>query len=163
MSVGKREEAEMEAQIVHREAFTVVGLKYRGQNETGEEIPRLWRDLAESLEAIENPLNPKAACGVVSNYDDENTAFDYVAGIEIEGTHHVPLGMAKVEIPEQTYAVFHCSTEDLDKTYREIYETWLPQSGYQRADGAELEEYDPDFLGNEEDAVVSLHIPIQEA
>jgi AraC family transcriptional regulator len=163
ISVGKREEEEMEAQIVHKEAFTVIGLKYRGQNETGEDIPRLWEELAESLEGIENPLNPKAACGVVSNYDDETATFDYVAGVEVEGTHHVPLGMTKLKIPDKTYAVFRCSIEDLDETYREIYETWLPHSSYQRADGPEFEQYSAGFLKGEEDAEVSVHIPIKEA
>ncbi|MFP3897353.1 MAG: GyrI-like domain-containing protein [Anaerolineales bacterium] len=152
----------MKAEIVRREAFAVVGLKYRGQNETGEDIPRLWEELAESLEGIENPLNPKAACGIVDNYDEETTVFDYVAGVEVEEPHHVPLGMTRCEIPEQTYAVFRCTSDQLDETYRKIYETWLPQSSYERAEGPDLEEYGPGFLGDEENAEVSIHIPIEE-
>lgn len=153
----------MKAKIIKREACTVVGLKYRGQNETGEEISRLWEEFAESLEGIENPLDPSAPCGVVDNYDDETTEFDYIAGVEIEEPHHVPLGMTRCEIPEQTYAVFRCAPTRLDETYREIYETWLPQSPYRRAEGPELEQYSAEFLqGEEEQAEVRIHIPIEE-
>lgn len=153
----------MKAEIVKRETFTVVGLKYRGQNETGEDIPRLWRELVDVLEGIENPLDPNAPCGVVDNYDEETAAFDYVAGVIVKDPHHVPLGMTKCDIPEQTYAVFECTPARLDDTYREIYEHWLPQSPYQRGEGPEFERYSPDFLkGQEEKGEVHIHIPIEE-
>ncbi|MFO7918574.1 MAG: GyrI-like domain-containing protein [Anaerolineae bacterium] len=154
----------MKAEIAKREAFTVVGLKYRGQNETGEDIPRLWRELVDVLEGVENPLDPNAPCGVVDNYEEETAVFDYVAGVIVKDPHHVPLGMTKLEIPEQTWAIFECTLDQLDDTYREIYETWLPQSGYQRAEGPDLEQYSADFLqGRGERAEVRICIPVQEA
>lgn len=154
----------MNPEIISREAFTVVGLKYRGENETGEDIPRLWGELAKVLEGIDNPLDPSAPCGVVDNYDEEIAAFDYVAGVIVNEPHHVPLGMTKWDIPEQTYAVFKCTSEHLDETYREIYEHWLPHSSYRRGEGPEFEQYSPGFLeGEEETGEVRIHIPIKEA
>lgn len=153
----------IEAEILEKEAFSVVGLKYRGQNGTGEEIPYLWKELAESLEGIEVPFDHKSAYGLIDNYDDETAKFEYVAGVAVGEAHHVPLGMTRWEIPQQTWAVFRCSPACIDETYQEIYQTWLPRSGYQRAEGPEFEQYSIGFLRGEEDAEVRIHIPIKEA
>ncbi|MGM0401353.1 MAG: GyrI-like domain-containing protein [Chloroflexota bacterium] len=173
---GRREEIEVavmepqimqsgiiEAEILEREAFSVVGLKYRGQNESGEEIAYLWKELAEGLEGIEGPFTPKSAYGVIDNYDDESAEFEYVAGFAVGEPYHVPLGMARWEIPQQTWAVFRCTSACIDETYREIYKVWLPQSGYKRAEGPEFEQYSTDFLKGEDDAEVRICIPIKEA
>jgi AraC family transcriptional regulator len=49
----------------------------------------------------------------------------------------------------------------LMETYRKIYQTWLPKSDYQRADGPEFEFYDENFDGSNPDSTMYLYIPIK--
>jgi AraC family transcriptional regulator len=66
-----------------------------------------------------------------TNFSPEHT-FEKWAAIEVTNMATVAPGLATLQIPEGCYAVFlHSGPASLGfKTYRFIFETWLPNSGY---------------------------------
>jgi AraC family transcriptional regulator len=150
----------MEPKIVTKPAFTVVGMKYRGKNEKSE-IPQLWEQFGPRICEIKHLADPHVAYGVMHNYDEESGEFDYVAGFEVSSVAEVPEGMVSWEVPEQTYAVFTCTLPTLMETFERAYKTWLPHSGYQRADSPEFELYDENFDSQDENSEMAIYIPIR--
>ena len=150
----------MEAKIVSRPAFTVVGLKYHGKNEHNE-IPQMWREFGPRMREIKHIVNPHVAYGVAGNYDEDSGEFDYVAGFEVDSVADMPEGMASWEVPEQTYAVFPCTLPTLHETFQYAYKTWLPQSGRQRAEGPEFELYDEKFDPEDASSEMYVYIPVK--
>ncbi|RLC58612.1 MAG: hypothetical protein DRH89_00625 [Candidatus Cloacimonadota bacterium] len=53
------------------------------------------------------------------------------------------------------------SLDNLSETYKYIYEEWLPKSGYELADGDEVEWYDSRFKYDSADSQMDIHIPIK--
>lgn len=134
----------MEARIVARPAFRIVGLQYRGNN-ANDEISQLWRDFWPRHAAITGGEAPDAAYGVISDFDEERGEFRYIAGVETGAGASVPEDMATIDVPAATYAVFDCTLPTIRPTIDKIYGTWLPASEYTRAPGPELELYDERF------------------
>lgn len=72
-----------------------------------------------------------------------------------------------LEIPDQTYAVFvsepydYRKTENVSNAYyqlqQQIFNTWLPQTQYQKIDGPELETY----VSLENQACLEIWLPIK--
>ena len=147
----------MEPEIKSKPAFTVVGMKYRGKNKD-KEIPQLWFKLGPRMNEIKRRIGP--AYGVTDNYNEESGEFDYVAGIEVDSSADIPEGMVSIDVPEQTYAVFTSTLPKLFETYHQFYESWLPQSGYNRAHGPELELYDETFNPADENSILYIYIPV---
>jgi AraC family transcriptional regulator len=150
----------MDPKIVSRPAFTVVGLKYRGKNEN-KEIPQLWDQLMPRAGEIAGRVNPQVAYGVEGNFDMNSGEFDYLAGFEVSDENAAPAGMSVWRVPEQTYAVFACTLPTLMETMGHIYQTWLPQSGYQHGGGPEFEFYDEHFDPHDDRSTMYLYVPIR--
>jgi AraC family transcriptional regulator len=150
----------MEPRIVSVPAFTVVGMKYRGKNEQNE-IPQLWSQFGPRMGEIKHKVDRDIAYGVMGNYDENTGEFDYVAAIEVERADGIPTGMASWVVPEQTYAVFVCTLPTIRETFQHVYETWLPQSGYQRGSDVEFEFYDADFDPQDPSSEMQIYIPIK--
>lgn len=159
---------QMEPKIKTKPAFTMVGLRYFGKNEHGE-IPELWNKFNQRMEELGNlPHNTQeAAIGLCITPDDEplEGAFEYVAGLPVSKVEAVPEDFVVRHVPEQTYAVFEHKGDipSLSETYAYIYETWLPQSGYQLATKMDFEYYNEDFKDFEPDSIFYIYIPIEKA
>lgn len=150
----------MEPQFVTLPAFTVVGLTIRS-NGQGEPFSALWNRFIPRMHEIQG-LKPNATYGVMDHYDEASGEFDYTAGSEATNTPSVPEGMRRIEVPGQTYAVFTCTLPTIGEAYRQI-ETWLPQSGYQRAHAPEFERYDERFDPAIPDSPMDIYIPVVKA
>ena len=148
-----------EPKITSKPAFTVIGMKYRGKNEH-EEIPQLWGRFMEREGEIEDKQNPQVCYGVEDNFDETSGEFDYVAAFEVSSDADVPEGMVKWDLPAQTYAVFTCTLPTIRETYQYAYKSWLPQSGYQGAAGAEFELYDQGFDPHVPSSKMYLFVPV---
>lgn len=146
-----------EATIVQLPVLRVVGMLYRGKNEHGE-IPSLWERFLPRSGAIKHPAQPSVYYGLMDNYNAQTGEFDYLAGQGVEQVAGVPEGMKSWEFPPQTYAVFPCIVATIRPTMQYVYETWLPQSGYQRAAGPDFEFYDEHYAGGE--SPMALYIPV---
>jgi predicted transcriptional regulator YdeE len=149
----------MSPAIKSLDAFTVIGLLYRGKNKNNE-IPQLWGQLMPRYGEVLNKISPKVAYGVEDNYDEESGEFDYLAGYSVASDTKPPKGMVKWDIPAQTYAVFPCTLPTIRKAYSQAYQNWLPNSEYARASGPEFEFYDEFFSPNNSEAVMYLYIPV---
>lgn len=146
--------------IVEKPAFSVVGLQYRGTNEN-DEIAQMWNDLVPRIREIEFAAPSMVSYGIITEFDNSTNEMEYVAGVEAEDVSDVPEGMVHVEVPAQTYAVFSTTLPALHDTITQIYDEWLPDSDYERADGPEFELYDENFDPNDEDSELYLYVPIE--
>jgi AraC family transcriptional regulator len=150
----------MEPKIVHREAFTVIGMHYRGKNENNE-IPQLWQALGPRFQALENVANQQVAYGISANMDEKTKEFDYVAGFEVSDPEDIPEGMVRWEVPAAEYVVFTTTLPAIGDTFHQAYDNWLPQSGYQPTGGPEFELYDERFDPQDPDSKFDLYIPVE--
>jgi AraC family transcriptional regulator len=64
-------------------------------------------------------------------------------------------------VPEGKYAVFTCTLKTIHEAYQYAFQTWLPGSGYQRADGPDFEYYDADFDPDAGHPELYIYIPIK--
>ena len=156
----------MQPKIITKPAFTVVGLRYFGKNQN-QEIPELWAQYNSHIEqhgSIKNETG-EACIGLCITPDDEpiEGAFEYVAGVPVTEPDDIPEGFVVRQVPEHTYAVFAHQGDlaSLGKTYQYIYETWLPQSGYQLAEKLDFEYYDDAFKDFAPDSVFYIYLPIK--
>jgi AraC family transcriptional regulator len=148
----------MEPQIIDRAGMTVVGMKHRGRNEHNE-IPHLWEQFAPRMAEVSS-ISP-AAYGLMYNYDPATGEYDYLAGVQVDSSAVVPEGMASWEVPAGTYAVFPCTLNTIRQTFDHIYNTWLPNSGYERTDAPEFEYYGADYDPNDDDSPMYVYIPVR--
>jgi AraC family transcriptional regulator len=148
----------MEPKIVTKPAFTVVGMLYHGKNEDNE-IARMWSEFIPRVKEIEHMglQNSYGVCG----QPEENGAFKYVAGFEVDSVVGIPEGMVSWDVPAQKYAVFPCTLPTIHEIYQYAFQTWLPQSDYQAGDGPDFELYDESFDSQVEGSVLYIYIPIK--
>ena len=130
----------MEPKFETKAAFSLVGMMFSGKPE-GDDIPQLWRAFWARMGEVAGVVNAEACYGVTHSYDMSTGVMEYLAAMEVAADAPLPEGMLKVEVPEQTYAVFPCTLPAIQATYNKIYGEWLPASGYSRAPGPELELY----------------------
>ncbi len=152
----------MEPKIISKPAFTLVGMKYHGQNKHNE-IPRLWDKFMRHTAEIAGVVNRDRCYGACGPMDAETGAFDYLAACEVAGETAVPANMERWKIPANAYAVFTCTLPTIHVTFDHIYGQWLPQSPYKRAPGPEFELYDETFDPNDPHSPLYLYIPVQKA
>ena len=148
----------MEAKITTKPGFTVVGVKYFGQNKHNE-IAQMWDTDGHRLEDIPHRKSLTDYYGVCSNMDDQGN-FEYVAGIEVSEAGSLPEGMVRWDVPEQTYVVVPCTIPTIGKAYEFIHDTWLPQSEYKRADSPDFELYDETFKSDDPDSILYIYVQI---
>lgn len=147
----------MKPEIASRPAFTVVGVKYRGNNPTGD-IPALWEQkFFPRVSEVQSVVDRDVYYGVMDNYDPATGEFDYLAGVEVSNTDNIPEGMESWSVPEQTYSVFPATLDNLIETYEQLFSRWLPESGCQMADGPSFEYYGPDFCDGRK---LTIHVPV---
>ncbi|MBW7882052.1 MAG: AraC family transcriptional regulator [Caldilineaceae bacterium] len=149
-----------EAKIVTKPAFKVAGLLYHGRPE-GNAIPTLWERFAARMGELHDAVHPEVCYGAGDNMDEQTGEFDYLAACEVKQTAELPEGMVGWEIPAATYAVFTTTLPAIGKTFEEIYNQWLPSSGYRRASGPEFEYYDARFDPNDPNSIFELYIPVE--
>jgi AraC family transcriptional regulator len=145
--------------FVNKPAFSVVGLKYRGKNATKQEIPHLWDRFIPREGEIQHRAEPHLAYGVMGNYDATTGDFDYLAGFGVNSVQDLPSDMDHWDVPAQHYAVFNTTLAAIHQTFDHIYRTWLPQSGYEHANGPAFELYDETF--EQAERPLFIYIPVR--
>jgi predicted transcriptional regulator YdeE len=150
----------MQPKIVTKPAFIVAGMLYRGRNEKGE-IPQLWQAFGPRMGELVHAAGEPIAYGVMDHFDEVSGEFDYLAGIKVGEGGDLPDGMVSWQIPAQTYAVVSTTLPTIRDVFDELYNAWLPASGYRRAPGPEFELYDERFNAAEPHSELDLYIPIE--
>lgn len=161
---------EVKAVIKTIEKMKIVGMEYEGKN-LNQEIGDLWGEFLPRIKEITHAKGDMNSYGICSPLEEnieeinfnETNDFKYLAGIEVTDDTVVPEGMKSWYVDHQKYAVFtHMgSVETLGDTYKAIYSTWLPESGYDVAFTYDFELYDENFNPGEEDSKMYIYIPIK--
>ena len=138
----------MEYKIMELEAFTVVGLKrrfYFDAQRNPQGIPEFWDELRQNGRLAEilkfSDEKYEEAVGVCTNGNSEGLDYFIATTTALE---QAPEGLELFNFPKRTYAVFHftgplCETMPLAE--KMIFSEWMPSSGYEPVDGADLEVY----------------------
>lgn len=135
----------MKYRIEHRQALRLVGIKTAlcEDNAKNQKIcSSFWRSSSALLPDIcrLTGTTDQTVRGV-SCYRNPNDISYYIAA---QTDAPVPDGMEILELPSSEWAVFSCDGKYLDTVhdaYRRFYTEWLPFSGYQVAETADMEIY----------------------
>ncbi|MDR1132680.1 MAG: GyrI-like domain-containing protein [Synergistaceae bacterium] len=136
----------MKYRTVDLDAFSVIGVKEFTSFENGEnfiKIPQMWSRLpAETMTKLQalSDLEPSGVLGVCADMRDNG--FDY--WIAAATTKECPAGFEKLDIPAAQWAVFEVvgtMPDAMQDTVKQVFNEWLPSSGYQHADAPEMEWY----------------------
>lgn len=131
---------------------------------TGSHFQSLWEQFLPRLFEVDETDDGFAVrYGVIEPTGDRNE-YHYIACAPAGRAKSVPEGMREVIIPAGQYAVFthQGSIGRLRDTYQFIYSSWLPRSGWIRAQGPEFEVYSGEY-GNphDEQFTFEICIPVQ--
>jgi predicted transcriptional regulator YdeE/DNA-binding transcriptional MerR regulator len=160
----EQKETAMQPKIITRSALTLVGYCYQGRNQN-QEIAVMWGQFVQRLDEIEsiNSTESFGVCNMLAGLPEGH--FEYVAGLETRPDAPVPHGMVKRDVPAYTYAVFEHQggMATLGETYQNIYQTWLPQAGYQPIEsGLDMEIYDNRVFTNfSPESILYIYVPVK--
>jgi AraC family transcriptional regulator len=131
------------AQIVNREAFNVIGLRFSGPfSALGVEMPKLWQTFVARIPEIPGAVQPNVRYDIA---DEDHTyqMFTQFICVEVKDfSGGIPQGMVGFQVPGRTYAVFRHSgpMAGVPQTYANAF-AWLKENGH---------EFDPNALRFEE-------------
>jgi AraC family transcriptional regulator len=140
----------VEPKIVTKPATRVAGYElkttcYEGKN--FREIPAFWASIMpEKLNTLHQKVHAvhHNELGICYPPDTTTGDFCYVVALEVHDYEDLPPEMFRGEIPEATYAVFAIPpvedsgtqfSDAIQGTWKYIYESWFPNSGYEFAPG----------------------------
>jgi AraC family transcriptional regulator len=146
----------MKPQLVAKPAFTVVGLLLH-TTALSPDIPALWDKFVPRIAEIQRLSEPHVSYGLMESFD-QMTRLDYMAGVSVETVGELPEGMSRWDVPANTYAVFETTLSQIGEAFGELYNTWLPSSGYQQVGAPYFERYGAAF--NPENPVLEIYIPV---
>ncbi len=146
----------------------LVGKKLRmtlSDNKTGE----LWRSFMSQKREISNSLNRDLYSLQV--YDpsmdfvkfDVNKAFEKWAAVEVPDFNEIPSGMEAFTLPCGLYAVFvyRGAASSAEHFFRNIFEKWLPASGYQPDIRPHFEILGDKYKNDDPDSEEEIWIPVR--
>lgn len=156
----------MEPQIIEQRAFDIIGIELRTTTQGGKnfsEIPRFWQDVLarDSIARIPDRKDADVILGISMDMAADGS-FSYIIGCEVTTPANKPADMVARTIPTATYAVFTARgnmPDAIQQTTRSIYGEWLPNSGYRRTDGADIERYDQRFEDSD-NPEMDIYLPI---
>lgn len=140
--------SEMNYRIVEKEGFAIVGLMRRvplifeGVNPYIAAMSReLDEELIRTLKALSN-VEPRGIISASTNFSEgrqEGGELDHYIGVATTHTH--PAGLARLDVPASTWAVFESVgpfPATLQNIWGRIYAEWFPTSGYSLVPGPEI-------------------------
>lgn len=155
----------MKYRIEKMDAFRVVGPKLETtwteeNKESFREIPQFWaQQTAQGLIPRLLPLMDTQPTGLMGlsvmdgTGGEKDNRFEYY--IAVASTKPTPGGMAEYHVPAGTWAIFECKgpmPTAIQALAQRIMTEWFPNSGYQHANGPDIEMYgegdqtSPDYL-----------------
>jgi AraC family transcriptional regulator len=169
-------DVEMNYRIEEKAAFKVFGVEEIISTTGGNNfvrIPKMWEECFQNgtfqrLEEAAPKGQVEGLCSVNAIMCYRCTGqdtFPYMIGaLDFEGNTEVPKEFTAITVPAFTWAIFKTevhkeaeTTEKIQAVWKRIFPEWFPSSGYEHADGPELELY----YGVEEDRCYSeVWIPV---
>ena len=164
----------MEPKFIDVQAFDVVGYALETTNAEGENnvaIPQFWQEyMQEKLyETLEKQPGADGSIeyGICFPSDPNTGRFRYCIGLKTSAITEADPNLFTGSVPAGHYAVFTTPPAErsqfsatIQQTWQHIFQTWLPQSGYQMAEGhPDFELYD-ERCHTDNGAVMDIYIPI---
>jgi AraC family transcriptional regulator len=164
----------MEYRIETRPAFSLTGVSLRTttkdkEEQSFKEVPALWARCAQdgtlaALEALIPPGSTIGIAGVCAEFDMANGDFSYFIAIETPADcAALPPGCRDIAVPAATWGVFESRgpiPEAIQAVTLRIFGEWFPSSGWEHAEGPELEIYPPGNNRNP-DYYSEVWVPLQ--
>lgn len=143
---------QMDYKIVAKEAFQVIGKALKVSTKDGENLKRLpafWTECCQDG-TCEKLCKGKAQemLGICMDMEQDKEQFTYMIAVK-RGEEYSGGEFAVREIPASTWAVFTSigsMPDAIQKVFERIFQEWFPATGYEHADGPELEVYPPGDL-----------------
>ena len=139
----------MEYRIVHKDAFRIIGfrkrisLQFDGENPQIDELmERLTSSVRLELEAL-GTEEPHGILSISTAFEDrvrEGSLLDQYVGVAAAADCSSS-GFDLLDVPAYDWAVFSAAgryPEALQQAWADIYAVWLPESGYDLAEGPEM-------------------------
>ncbi|MGC6770194.1 AraC family transcriptional regulator [Enterococcus sp. LJL51] len=159
---------EMEYRIEKKEAFRIVGARRTLSKEIEEnfnEVPEFWTKVTTdgTLQKLfplmdSNPQGVQGIMGISTGFGDETAVSEYYIGVASDQT--VPEGLSSYTVEGFTWAIFSGRgpmPQAIQELEKRIVTDWLPSSGYEYADGPDIELY---IEPNPEEAAFEVWIPV---
>jgi predicted transcriptional regulator YdeE len=127
----------IECNIISKNAFQVVGLKWEGAYDGGQmgEIGILQDLMVERINEVTNVVNPEKIFGVSYVRSD---GFTLYLCVEVSEVINLPEGMVSLIIPAYTYInEWKSSEHTVEEAYNKIH-TYMNDNGYGRPKGHEI-------------------------
>ncbi|WP_077325547.1 AraC family transcriptional regulator [Virgibacillus siamensis] len=161
-------DVEMDYKIVEKEPFTVIGKSIRTSTISGEnhrKIADFWvRSNQDGFaEELSKNCGSLGLLGICLEFDEKQENIRYLIGAE-KNVDQIPDDWEKATIPGASWAVFpvHGAMPDaMPKVWERIFSEWFPATGYEHADGPELEVYLSDKDPSSADYYSEIWIPIK--
>ncbi|MBD7911284.1 AraC family transcriptional regulator [Clostridium cibarium] len=159
---------EMKYRIEQLKGFRLVGVSKPITTVDGENfklIPKMWAEICENktdekIMKLGKHENPEFY-GVCYNCRKDD--FDYM--IAVESDSKLPKGLVELVIPELTWVKFECRgklPEAQQSIWKRVFTEWFPSSGYEHADGPELEWYSNEDMDSD-NYLSEVWIPIKKS
>jgi predicted transcriptional regulator YdeE len=160
----------MDAKMVTKPAFSVLGIEGQGPADAGPTwIGPLWNRANGRFDEIKHLTEPGRAgpqgkaWGLMSATDEFLAPWKeegkYLAGWEVEPGTEPPEGWTVWDVPEQTFAVVACTFATYGEAFRFGLNDFLPAEGYGLA-GAVHEFYPEEYRDIERDSLY-LYFPVR--
>lgn len=156
----------MKHTIISKESFPIIGIELKTTTHAGKnfvEIPQFWEKIIREnkIDKIPDKKFRDTVLGICMDFEPSGR-FSYIIGSEVTSTENTPEDMVCRTIPAAKYAVFTARgkmPDPIQDTVKYIYQEWLPNSEYHRANAADFELYD-ERCNDSENAEVDIYIPI---
>ncbi|KGX83208.1 GyrI-like domain-containing protein [Pontibacillus marinus] len=153
----------MEAKIIEKPGFTIVGMKCdTTMKEKDEIIPKVVDDFhMERMGEVNDRINAPHAYGVFidpPNWDPETEPFTWITAVEVESVDNVPEGMISKTIPAHTYATVYYDPKIMKMNPYIDLHRWINEQGYTQIEGFGFEVH-TSYEGD--DTPYTLHLPVQ--
>ena len=159
---------DMDYKIIQKPAFDVIGRARKFTNVNGEnliKIPQFWEEFTQTddFKVLLN-LN-QGKCGPITGGQNLGVCvpgetievFTYAIAVEKPEEANT-VGFDIIHIPAATWGLFETTLDDISKCWRQIFEEWLPSTGYEYAAKPDLEVYLPGDMSP--DSKCQIWIPV---
>jgi len=168
----------MEPKIITQEQLTLVGFSFYGDpfrlspGWTQEnEIGRLWVRYGTYLEQHREQLTPLLVEQGISYeihiYNEDTMAtglFEIFVGAQLVQSTQPPIDTVIKVLPATQYAVFKLQGEIIMGDWpQEIYQGWMPNSGYESAHNFHIQYHDGSFKGFDrlDESSLDVYVPVK--
>lgn len=158
---------DMDYRIVEKDPFAVIGKSLVVSCKDGENhrrIPLFWKECYEdgTVGRLLQAGTGKDLLGMCTNFCHKESTMRYWIALEGDPETAAAQGIESTTVPAATWAVFPsvgAMPGAIQKVWERIFQEWFPSTGYEHAEGPELEVY-PEGDSSSEDYRCEVWIPV---